>query len=500
MGRKSAALGTILYCFLGFLYCAKFGGPEKPPIARAVGGGEYFFTDTVYLDASGSYDPQGRPLTYIWNAPGTLPFGEIIDSLPRHRFLGLPKGTYTFTLTVFDGFFYSKPDQLIDTITGADIIVTKRPGRFPGGKVFEKLSLGLTAAKSGDTVFVDSGSYDDSVSIVTNDLFIYGPSSNKPIIDGKNFSFAPISIFGAVDVTLKNLVITGAAEAPDCGGIVINNSSNVRIGNCRIFQNQSDGVHIVGSGNRGVVRIDSCLIDNNKYSGVWCDGSTISMSNCIFFNNAATKTDTSKHTAALFIDSSSGSTVSLNANTFLQSNDFQVWNDGPSVVNANYNVFDSVFGGFYIPSQSNAVVTMANNRFNHVRAHCIWCQGVSGVDLTVQQDSLSSLLTPIWCDGAKNVSIVNNAITFDKAAGRDITQKGIDLGGCDSGEIAGNSINGFLIGIILNQAPVRLVGNTFIKDSVCLCNYMSANNPPDLAGINDWSGCIVDTTSIYLVP
>jgi hypothetical protein len=156
--------------------------------------------------------------------------------------------------------------------------------------------------------------------------------------------------------------------------------------------------------------------------------------------------------------------------------------------------------GIYCPPQCSATIRTSNNRFNNVGSHCMWCQGESRVDLTTNQDTMYSLLTPLWCDGAKNISILHDLIVCGTANNHDITQKGVDLGGCDSGVIAGTSIRGYLVGIILNQSPVRLSDNTFVSDSVCLCNYMSSDKPPDLSGTNDWSGCTVDTSSIYNVP
>jgi parallel beta-helix repeat protein len=500
MEYNNRAFRIILCLSVSLIFCNKFVEPDKAPVAEANGTGEYFFTDTIYLDASKSYDPEGRQLTYIWDPPNTLPFVEFIDSLPQHRFLGLPKGTYIFTLTVFNGIYYSRPAQCTLRVNGADIVVSQDPGRFFGFKtIYGNLRLALPHAKSGDTIYIDQGTYDDSVFIDSSNVFIYGPLSRTAILDGSKYSYAPITISGATNVTLRNLVVRGGKEVGDCGGVVIENSDNILLENCRITQNRTDGVHVSNSGNRGKIRIDSCLIDSNRYSGVLCMGSSISATNCIFNNNVMvnSNTDTAKDIATITLWEAD-SNVTLLSNKFTNSRNLQILIRKSSTLEARYNVFDSVYMGMYLPTQCGATVSMSNNRFNHVESHCIWCDSASAADFTTNQDTLSSTKTPIWCDGAKTISIRNDMIVCGASPNHDITQKGIDLGGCDTGVIAGTTIKGYLIGIILNQSPVSLSGNTFMNDSVCLCN-LSADKPPDLTGTKDWSGCKIDTTSIYNV-
>jgi hypothetical protein len=78
---------------------------NSPPIAAV--GGPYFGETTIPIlfDGTGSFDPEGQPLTYLWDfgdgATGTGPTPSHIYPNP---------GTYTVSLVVNDGGASSKPD------------------------------------------------------------------------------------------------------------------------------------------------------------------------------------------------------------------------------------------------------------------------------------------------------------------------------------------------------------------------------------------------------
>jgi len=107
------------------------GGPgpgNNPPVADA-GPDQSVPADPsgyayVTLDGSGSYDPDGDSLVYIWS--------WTIDSTPYQAFgvsptIQLPLGQHIITLVVFDGTDYSAPDDVqIDVVSGtipANVII-----------------------------------------------------------------------------------------------------------------------------------------------------------------------------------------------------------------------------------------------------------------------------------------------------------------------------------------------------------------------------------------
>ncbi|MDH7598557.1 MAG: right-handed parallel beta-helix repeat-containing protein [Sedimentisphaerales bacterium] len=99
------------------------GGPgpgNNPPVADA-GPDQTVPADPsgyafVTLDGSGSYDPDGDSLVYIWSwTIGGTPY-QAYGVSPT---IQLPLGQHIITLVVFDGSDYSAPDQVqIDVVTG----------------------------------------------------------------------------------------------------------------------------------------------------------------------------------------------------------------------------------------------------------------------------------------------------------------------------------------------------------------------------------------------
>jgi len=90
--------------------------PNVPPTANAGTDQSVLTGSTVYLDGTGSFDPDGDPLTYFW---------EILESpvessaylndptSPTPSFTADQDGTYRIQLTVFDGSLSSPPDDVV---------------------------------------------------------------------------------------------------------------------------------------------------------------------------------------------------------------------------------------------------------------------------------------------------------------------------------------------------------------------------------------------------
>ena len=91
---------------------ASIGPPNNPPVANA--NGPYTGTEDVALtfDGSGSYDPDGDPLTYAWDF-GDGSTGTGVN--PTHVYTA--GGTYTVTLVVNDGKVDSEPSTTSAIIT-----------------------------------------------------------------------------------------------------------------------------------------------------------------------------------------------------------------------------------------------------------------------------------------------------------------------------------------------------------------------------------------------
>lgn len=71
---------------------------HQPPTADAGGPYEVDEGSTIVLDGSGSSDPEGLPLTYVWDPEDGLDD----PSLAQPTFLGVDDGVVDFSLTVYD--------------------------------------------------------------------------------------------------------------------------------------------------------------------------------------------------------------------------------------------------------------------------------------------------------------------------------------------------------------------------------------------------------------
>ncbi|MBC8382720.1 MAG: PKD domain-containing protein, partial [Candidatus Cloacimonetes bacterium] len=94
-----------------------FIGPNTPPVADAGVDQVMIEEDIVYLDGSGSYDPDGLPLTYLWSAPAGIELSDSTAVDPTFIAPQVDEDTeYIFSLIVFDGVLYSDPDEVVITV------------------------------------------------------------------------------------------------------------------------------------------------------------------------------------------------------------------------------------------------------------------------------------------------------------------------------------------------------------------------------------------------
>jgi uncharacterized repeat protein (TIGR01451 family) len=88
---------------------------NRPPVAVAGPDREVAPGSTLTLDGSGSYDPDGAPLTYLWTRTGdpsfTSPLSVTTYTLPAGS------GVFTFTLTVSDTQGLHASDLLVVRVT-----------------------------------------------------------------------------------------------------------------------------------------------------------------------------------------------------------------------------------------------------------------------------------------------------------------------------------------------------------------------------------------------
>jgi hypothetical protein len=158
-------------------------------------------TVPVTLDASGSFDPDGDPLTYFW----TDGLGDTASGV--NPTLNLPAGNYTFTLTVSDG--------LLSTTSNVHIRVNPERNQAPFANnqdvaLNQDMPTSITLTGSdpdGDalTFAVATNPTHGTLSGTAPDL-IYTP--NAGYVGNDSFTFTVTDPYGAVSQTARvNLTI-----------------------------------------------------------------------------------------------------------------------------------------------------------------------------------------------------------------------------------------------------------------------------------------------------
>ncbi len=87
---------------------------NTPPVANAGRDTTVKVGTTVQLDGSGSFDPNGDTLGYIWTAPAGITLSN--PTAVQTSFTATTAGIYRFTLVVNDGLEDSNPDEVVVTV------------------------------------------------------------------------------------------------------------------------------------------------------------------------------------------------------------------------------------------------------------------------------------------------------------------------------------------------------------------------------------------------
>ncbi|MCF7911266.1 MAG: T9SS type A sorting domain-containing protein [Candidatus Cloacimonetes bacterium] len=145
--------------------------PNMPPVAMAGDDVSMWENMTVTLDGSASYDPDGDPITFLWEAPG-LTIDDPTAIMPVITAPDVDDDTeYTVTLTVSDG-MATGSDEL--TIT---VMVVTIPLTPPSNLAVENLDGGTAMftwdppAEAGEWIHYDSGTNDDAIGLTNGGNF-----------------------------------------------------------------------------------------------------------------------------------------------------------------------------------------------------------------------------------------------------------------------------------------------------------------------------------------
>lgn len=106
----SRVLFFVTVALLSALSPARAAG--EAPIAEAGVGLLARVGDTVVLNGSGSYDPEGDAIVYVWTQVGGPPVTLRKDDSPKPEFEVESAGTLRFELVVSDDLTASAPDTV----------------------------------------------------------------------------------------------------------------------------------------------------------------------------------------------------------------------------------------------------------------------------------------------------------------------------------------------------------------------------------------------------
>jgi parallel beta-helix repeat protein len=127
-----------------------YAPPNQPPIADAGIDQTINAYTPVTLDGTGSYDPDGDTLTYLWSETPGSPESGLLSAyeVAQPTFTPTIPGAYTFTLVVNDGKVDSVTDSVTVTVRSSDESASDAITRF------EALEATLEA--------IDPGAYSDT--------------------------------------------------------------------------------------------------------------------------------------------------------------------------------------------------------------------------------------------------------------------------------------------------------------------------------------------------
>ena len=147
------------------------------------------------------------------------------------------------------------------------------------GKTYSTIQSAIDAAKTGDTIMVDDGTYSENLLIKTNGISIIGKSRENTIIEGKKTS-SGIRIDEVNNVVISGITIknSGGGGQEDAGVAIYKGNGNT-VSNMIITDN-SVGVSIYQGSNNNIV--SGNIIESNLGYGINLYASN---DNKIFNNN-----------------------------------------------------------------------------------------------------------------------------------------------------------------------------------------------------------------------
>lgn len=426
------------------------------PVANAGPNSDYFIleTDSIFLDGSASYDSFGKKLNYFWQ--GSKRNDPQIDlrneNAPNPSFRMPLPGKYSFILTVHNGDCYSRPDEVVITIIGPKVIVSKN---YPDqNDVPTTIAEGLNRAEAGDSIFVDSYKepYRENISNFKEGITLFSIDSVNTIIEGQSSTEPTLYLHNVDYVTIKGFTIRNGGEEQESGeeilvgGVTCNNANYSKIMNNVIRDNRADGIRLVSS--KGVI------IANNEISANKCNGIRTTYSQFTGIGNRIE--DNGKRAndgfAGVAIEGSAREgIIEIKNSIFVNnpSNHIKIQND--SEMRIENNLFEEIGGGIFVTKWGAPQLRVIRNRFiNTTGAPIFVVDSLKQTDLTISSNYFKSSSA---LNSVKAIDIINS--------------KGI---------IESDTLDSYAIGINLYSAAMLISNNLIMNNEIGI--KVSGGNPP----------------------
>ena len=132
---------------------------------------------------------------------------------------------------------YVPPPEEVNITLSTDVLEVGK------GADYETIQSAVDAAKAGDLVLINSGVYNESVTITTPYLTIRGKDRNGVIIDGEFMRENGIQIYEADGVSVENLSVRNFS----LNGVYWNNSKGYKASHVTAYNNGDYGVYAFNS-------------------------------------------------------------------------------------------------------------------------------------------------------------------------------------------------------------------------------------------------------------
>jgi len=175
---------------------------------------------------------------------------------PGSKFLPPSPGDYTVTISglLDDGASFS--GRKVITVADGDILVDNAFDEHTPGwgyTHFNNIQNAISAASTGDTIFVYNGIYDENI-LINKQIRLFGEDRMDTIIDGSAGNDHTIEVT-ADYVHIDSFAVRGGSGSGvhNGNGILLDGIENAIISSCNIYSNRWDGIKLWGSNHNTIV-------------------------------------------------------------------------------------------------------------------------------------------------------------------------------------------------------------------------------------------------------